>query len=164
MCLVSLIFAGCSNLGALFRDEVHDPMPEPVSIDMNVVTANTQFGFNLFDEIRKTEQDKNIFISPLSISIALAMTLNGASGETQQAMANTLQLQGSDAESINTGYAGLRQALQVADPKVILTITNSLWARQDVPFKQDFLQRNTKYFGADGLGTQFHGPKHLNND
>lgn len=160
MCLVSLIFAGCSNLGAIFRDEGRDES-EPISIDMNIVTANTQFGFNLFDEIRKTEQDKNIFISPLSISIALAMTLNGASGETEQAMANTLQLQGLDTESINTGYAGLRQALQVADPKVILTIANSLWARQDVPFKQDFLQRNTEYFKATVSTLDFMDPNTL---
>ena len=160
MCLVSLIFAGCNNLGAIFRDEGQDA-PEPVSIDMNIVTANTQFGFNLFDEIRKTEQDKNIFISPLSISIALAMTLNGASGETEQAMANTLQLQALDPESIHTGYAGLRQALQVADPKVILTIANSLWARQDVPFKQDFLQRNTEYFKATVSTLNFTDPNTL---
>ena len=160
MCLVSLIFAGCSNLGAIFGDEGRDES-EPVSIDMNIVTANTQFGFNLFDEIRKTEQDKNIFISPLSISIALAMTLNGASGETEQAMANTLQLQGLDTESINTGYAGLRQALQIADPKVILTIANSLWARQGVPFKQDFLQRNTEYFKATISTLNFTDPNTL---
>ncbi len=160
MCLVSLIFAGCSNLGAIFRDEGRDE-PETISIDTNVVTANTQFGFNLFDEIRKTEQDKNIFISPLSISIALAMTLNGAASETEQAMANTLQLQGLDTESINTGYAGLRQALQVADPKVVLTIANSLWARQDVPFKQDFLQRNTEYFEATVSTLDFTDPNTL---
>ena len=160
VCLVALIFAGCNDLGAIFGDEGRDE-PEPVSVDMNVVTANTQFGFNLFDDIRKTEQDKNIFISPLSISIALAMTLNGASGETEQAMANTLHLQGLDSESRNAGYAGLRQALQVADPKVILTIANSLWARQGVPFKQDFLQRNTKYFGAEVSTLNFMDPSTL---
>ena len=162
VCLVSLIFAGCNNLGSIFGDEGQlDPEPASIDIDMNVVTANTQFGFNLFDEIRKTEQDKNIFISPLSISIALAMTLNGASDETEQAMANTLQLQGLDTEAINTGYAGLRQALEVADPKVILTIANSLWARQGVPFKQDFLQRNTEYFGAEISTLNFTDPNTL---
>ncbi|MDE0399464.1 MAG: serpin family protein [Candidatus Poribacteria bacterium] len=160
MCLVSLLFAGCNNLGAIFRDEGRDE-PETVSIDTNLVTANTQFGFDLFNEIRKIEEDKNIFISPLSISIALAMTLNGASGETEQAMANTLHLQGLGSEAINPGYAGLRQALQVADPKVILTIANSLWARQGVPFKQDFLQRNTQFFGAEVSTLDFTDPNTL---
>ncbi|MCY3744217.1 MAG: serpin family protein [Candidatus Poribacteria bacterium] len=158
--LVSLIFAGCNDLGAIFRDQVQVE-PETISIDTNVATANTQFGFDLFNDIRKTEEDKNIFISPLSISIALAMTLNGASGETQQAMTNTLQLKGLDFASINTGYAGLRHALQTSDPKVTLTIANSLWARQDVPFKQDFLQRNTQFFGAEVSTLDFTAPNTL---
>ena len=160
ICLVSLIFAGCNNLSAIFGDEGQDE-PETVSIDINVVTANTRFGFDLFNDIRKIEQDKNIFISPLSISIALAMTLNGASGETEQAMTNTLYLQQLDSESINTGYAGLRHTLQTSDPKVTLTIANSLWARQDVPFKQDFLQRNTEYFGAEVSTLDFTDPNTL---
>ena len=160
MCLVSLIFAGCDNLGAIFRDEGRSD-PETISINTNVVAANTEFGFDLFNDLRKNEQNKNIFISPFSISVALAMTVNGASGETEQAMTNTLHLQGLDSESINTGYAGLRQALQVADPKVTLAIANSLWARQGVPFRQDFLQRNTEYFGAEVSTLDFLDPNTL---
>lgn len=132
--------------------------PEIGFFDDSVVTANTQFGFKLFDEIRKTEQDKNIFISPLSVSLALAMTLNGAAGETEQAMTNTLQLQGLDAEAINVGYAGLRQTLLTSDPKVTLTIANSLWARQGMSFKQDFLQRNIRFFGAEISTLDFNDP------
>ena len=94
-CLVSLMFTGCNDIGSIFRDAMQND-PEVVLINTNVVTANTQFGFNLFNDIRKTEQNRNIFISPFSVSVALAMTLNGASGETEQAMTNTLQLQGLD--------------------------------------------------------------------
>lgn len=148
---VILLFAGCDE----FRKEV---APEMGPIDTRVVPANTQFGFNLFNEIRKTEQDKNIFISPLSVSLALAMTLNGAAGETEQAMTNTLQLQGLDAEAINTGYAGLSKFLQTSDPKVILTIANSLWARQGIPFKADFLERNTQSFEAEISTLDFNEP------
>ena len=156
-CPVLLIFAGCDE----FRVDMFDkkePESEIGSIDDRVVTANTQFGFNLFDEIRKTEQDENIFISPLSVSLALAMTLNGAAGETEQAMTNTLQLQGLDAEVINVGYAGLRQTLLTSDPKVTLAIANSLWARQDVPFNQSFLQRNAHFFGAEISTLNFSDP------
>ncbi len=160
--LVSLLIlcTGCNNLSALLPDDRQNE-PEPVSIDTNVVTANTRFGFDLFNEIRQTEENKNIFISPLSVSIALAMALNGAAGETEQAMTNTMHLQGLDAESINVGYAGLRGALQTSDPKVTLTIANSLWARQGVPFKQDFLQRNTEYFGAEIATLDFMDPNTL---
>ena len=161
MGLVSLLICtGCSNLSALLSDDAQNE-PETVAINTNVVSANTRFGFDLFNEIRQTEQNKNIFISPLSVSIALAMTLNGAAGETEQAITSTLQLQGLDSESINVGYAGLRGALQTSDPKVTLTIANSLWARQGVPFKQDFLQRNTQYFGAEIATLDFMDPNTL---
>ena len=154
-CSVLLLFTGCDE----FRVDMFEKKePEIGSVDGSVVTANTKFGFNLFDEIRKTEQGKNIFISPLSISTALAMTLNGASGETEQAMTNTLQLQGLGSESINVGYAGLRQILLTSDPKVTLTIANSLWARQEFSFKPDFLQRNTQFFGAEISTLDFNDP------
>ena len=156
-CSVLLLFAGCDE----FRTDMFDKKEvklEVGPIDNSVVTANTKFGFNLFDEIRKTEQGKNIFISPLSISTALAMALNGASGETEQAMTNTLQLQGLGSESINRGYAGLRQILLTSDPKVTLAIANSLWARQEFSFKPDFLQRNTQFFGAEISTLDFDDP------
>lgn len=155
-----LIYTGCNNLAALLPDDGPNE-PDTVAIDTDVVTANTRFGFDLFNELRQAEQDKNIFISPLSISIALAMTLNGASGETEQAMTHTMQLHGLDAESINAGYAALRGALETSDPKVVLTIANSLWARQGVPFTQEFLQRNTEYFGAEISTLDFMDPNTL---
>ena len=147
MCLVLLMCIGCDEFGSTLHEMMQDE-PDVALINNRIVSANTEFGFNLFNEIRRTEQDKNIFISPVSISIALAMTLNGAAGETEQALRNTLQLQGLSAGSVNAGYAGLHQMLLKSDPKVTLTIANSLWARQGIPFKQDFLQRNTQFFGA----------------
>ena len=156
-CSVLLLFAGCDE----FRVDMFDkkePQFEIGPTDGSVVTANTKFGFNLFNEIRKTEQGKNIFISPFSISVALAMTLNGAAGGTEQAMTDMLQLQGLNSESINVGYAGLHQTLSTSDPKVTLAIANSLWARQDVQFKQDFLQRNTQFFEAEISTLDFSKP------
>ncbi len=129
--------------------------------DPNVVTANTKFGFDLFNEIRKNEQDKNIFISPFSVSVALAMTLNGASGETEQAMIDTLQLQDIDTNSINSSYSQLQQTLQASDPKVTLTIANSLWGNEGFSFKSDFLQRNTQFFNAEISILDFLDPSSL---
>lgn len=142
--LTLLIFTGC--------ERELDPeiiKSEPGTFDPNIVSANTKFGFDLFNEIRKTDQDKNIFISPFSVSVALAMTLNGAAADTEQAMVNTLQLQGLGSGLINSGYSHLNQTLQTSDSKVTLTIANSLWGKQGIPFKQDFLDRNSQYFNAE---------------
>ncbi|OQX89547.1 MAG: hypothetical protein B6D65_02660, partial [candidate division Zixibacteria bacterium 4484_93] len=53
------------------------------SVDEEIISANTLFGFNLFSELVREDAGKNVFISPLSISIALGMTYNGAAGKTQ---------------------------------------------------------------------------------
>ena len=146
MCgVMLLICTGCERESDI---QINVPAIEG-TIAPGVVEANTKFGFNLFNEILKTEQDKNIFISPFSVSVALAMTLNGAADATEQAMTDTLQLQDNDSEAINTSYALLLQALKTSDPKVTLAIANSLWADQGFTFNQDFLQRNTDYFGAE---------------
>ncbi len=155
MCAILLmICTGCE------RDtNIQDTKPSLTgSIEPDVVEANTEFGFNLFNEILNAEQDKNIFISPFSVSLALAMTLNGAAETTEQAMTDTLQLQGNDSETINTNYALLLQALKTSDPKVTLEIANSLWADQHFTFNQDFLQRNTDYFGAEVSTLDFADP------
>ena len=61
---------------------------------IKLVDANNKFGFKLFSEIQKSQSNENVFISPISIAIALSMTYNGAAGETQEAMAKTLNFQG----------------------------------------------------------------------
>lgn len=89
-------------------------------VDTKVITANTQFGFKLFSEIVNPGIRKNIFISPTSIAIALAMTYNGARSETQKAMAKTLELQGISLPDINSANAALIAAVQNVDDKVQL--------------------------------------------
>ena len=118
------------------------------SVDEEVISANTLFGFNLFSELVREDAGKNVFISPLSISIALGMTYNGAAGKTQEAMAKALELKGMKLEKINPGYAGLMKDLKSSDPRVELLIANSLWARREVEFEPDFLKRNKEFYKA----------------
>ncbi|MDZ7345109.1 MAG: hypothetical protein ONA90_11420, partial [candidate division KSB1 bacterium] len=108
------------------------------TLDSRLVAANSRFGFNLFSKLVTQEHDKNIFISPSSIAFALAMTYNGAAEATQQAMAKALELQGMSLQDINQANAELRTMLENPDPKVQLTIANSLWTRKGVSFKPAF--------------------------
>lgn len=154
-CLGFLITSGCD------RDDMSNKPRDIGEINTEVIDANTQFGFNLFNEIRQTENDNNIFISPFSVSVALVMLLNGASGETEQSMTDALQLQSIDSETINTGYAELQQVLQTSDPKVTLTIANSLWAHnanEHFTFYPDFLQENKEFFNAEITELNLHDP------
>jgi serine protease inhibitor len=125
------------------------PIPKPnMNLDPKLVTANTKFGFKLFSEINQGNKQENIFISPSSVAIALAMTYNGAQGKTQKAMSKALELEGLTLQQINSSNAALKSLLENPDPQVQLTIANSLWANQKVTFQPDFLQRNRDFYKA----------------
>ena len=128
------------------------------SVDSKLVDANTKFGFKLFQEVLKQDSNKNVFISPTSIAIALSMTYNGASGKTQQAMANALEFQGMSLQDINQANEVLKATLEKADPDIQLSIANSLWARQGIPFKPEFMQKNQQFYGATVTDLDFAKP------
>jgi len=116
-------------------------------VDTKLIEANSRFGFKLFQEIIQTEGDQqNIFVSPTSVAIALSMLYNGAEGRTSAAMAKTLEIQ--EIDNINRSYGALKASLENPEPDVQLTIANSLWARQGVNFKSEFIQKTKQFYGA----------------
>ncbi len=135
--------------------------PRPMTqkpVDSKLMAANVRFGFKLFTETLKQENNKNVFVSPSSVAIALAMVYNGAAGETQQAMARAMELQGISLSELNQTNAELIKLLKNPDPKVQLAIANSLWARQGIPFKPEFLQRNQQFYDAKVTELDFKDP------
>jgi serine protease inhibitor len=123
----------------------------PINIELSreqLVDANTQFGFKLFQQLQQQQSDRNVFVSPSSVAIALSMTYNGANGATKKAMNEALQLNGMDVAVLNRGNESLKEALEGSDPKVKLKIANSLWAKQGVNFNPDFLRRNENFYKA----------------
>ncbi|BAY76900.1 serpin family proteinase inhibitor I4 [Nostoc linckia NIES-25] len=159
---------GCSQVDSNKSALAQSSLPQPetplekktVKADTKIVQSNNKFGFKLFSEVNKTDGgEKNVFISPSSVAIALAMTYNGASGSTQQAMAKTLELQGMNLSEINSAYAAvLKQLLENPDAKVQLKIANSLWANQQVKFQPDFLQRTENFYQAKVSNLNFQDP------
>ncbi|PMB42565.1 proteinase inhibitor I4 serpin [Fischerella thermalis CCMEE 5205] len=126
--------------------------------DTKLILANTKFGFKLFEEVLKQENNKNVFISPASVAIALDMTYNGANGSTQQAMAKALELQGLSLQEINSSNAALKQLLENSDPEIQLNIANSLWANQGVKFNPDFIKKNQDFYQAKVTNLNFQDP------
>lgn len=131
-------------------------------VDSKLVDANTKFGFKLFQEVLKQDSKRNVFVSPTSIAIALSMTYNGASGETQQAMANALELQGMSLDNINQANNTLKASLENADPAVQMSIANSLWARQGISFNPEFIKQNQQFYGAKVTELDFAKPDSSN--
>lgn len=138
------------------EDQKNNPASD--TVDTRLVSANTRFGLKLFAEIAKQDAGKNLFVSPASVGLALAMTYIGAVGETKAAMERALETQGMTHAELNQAYAQLRAALESADPKVQLNIANSLWARKGITFNPDFIQRNKQFYGAEVTALDFGDP------
>lgn len=135
------------------------PSANDTAVKPKLVAANNQFGFKLFQQTLRQDRGKNIFISPSSVAIALAMTYNGANGSTQEAMARTLELQGLSLTEINQANAALHKSLETADPEVKIAIANSLWANQGFTFKPEFIQRNQQFYQAKLTELNFRNPQ-----
>ena len=167
-CLI-LIICGCllallclsgrsdSNSAEDIADNILKPIDDPGF--SSVASANTKFGFKLLHDLREQEAGPNIFISPLSISIALTMTYNGAVGETERAMAEVLEIDALDLSTINNSNKALRNSLENPDPKVEISIANSIWSRQGFDFNQEFLEQNRVFFGAEIASLDFNSPQ-----
>lgn len=128
------------------------------TLDPRLAAADVKFGFKLYAELSRQTAEQNIFVSPASVALCLAMAYNGAEGETRQAMARALETQAMSLDELNRAYSGLRAALENPDAKVKLQIANSLWARQGLKFKPDFIRRTQDYFGAQVTALDFSDP------
>lgn len=136
-------------------------LAKPAGFTNNALSdANAKFGFNLLTELYNQKPGTNIFISPLSISLALTMTYNGALGETKQAMAKTLEIEGMDLGAVNQANAELRKILKSAEPQIELAIANSIWLRDTFDeVNPDFLERNDRFFAAEIASLDFDDPQ-----
>jgi len=153
--ILAFIFLGCE------RDAVTPGNPEPrelTTLEKNLVQSENKFGLKLFREIVAAEKDTNIFISPLSVSMALGMTLNGANGATFDAMQSTLEFTGMTTQEINESYHSLREFLLTLDSRVLMNIANSIWYKKGYHFQQEFIDLNKNYFDAEVTDINFSDP------
>jgi serpin B len=111
------------------------------------VTGNNSFAFELFKNVFST--DKNTFISPYSISSALAMTYAGARNETEKQMSNVMHY---DLNQINThqGFFELNAMLGKisSDSAIKFSIANALWKLDYFSIKKNYLDLTKKYYDA----------------
>ncbi|MBE9127600.1 serpin family protein [Coleofasciculus sp. LEGE 07092] len=155
--VLSLVGWGDAKESANAQEDTSLQTSNPV-VNAELVAADNRFSFKLFSEILKQQPNENIFVSPSSVAIALAMTYNGTGGETRQVMAQTLELEGMSLEEINEGNAALNTSLENADPHVQLSIANSLWTAESKPVKPEFLQNIQNFYEAKVQNLNFGNP------
>src|SRR5260370_4956419 len=79
------------------------------SQEQQLIQADNRFAIGLLKQVTADTRDTlpNLFISPLSVAMALAMTYNGAAGTTEAAMRSTLELDSLSVADVNVVYRGL---------------------------------------------------------
>ncbi|MGA2297519.1 MAG: serpin family protein [FCB group bacterium] len=130
--------------------------------EKHIVSSGNNFGLNLFQEVNREEGDKNIVLSPLSVSMALGMTVNGAAGSTRDSMLNTLEMLGISIDQVNSSYQSLINLLLNMDSKVQFELANSIWYRNTWVFEQSFFDVCNKYFNSQVTGLNFDDPSAKN--
>jgi serpin B len=113
--------------------------------------GNSSFAFDLYRTL--AAEDGNLFFSPYSISVALAMTYAGAEGETARQMAEALHFtlpENPLHEAFNAYSLDLeaRAEAEVEGTPFELSIANSLWGQQGFPFLPEYLDLLAENYGA----------------
>jgi serpin B len=117
------------------------------------VEGNSGFAFDLYQALR--DKDGNLFYSPYSISLALAMTYAGARGETEKQMADTLHFVlpqdrlHRTLNSLDIELASRGEGAKGKDEKGFrLNVVNAIWGQKDYKFLSEFLDTLAQNYGA----------------
>jgi serpin B len=164
------VIVGMSLASSCDRNEVETPagkLPDPIHIQLRAaekerVSADQSFAFSFFENVfdeESLDKDRNFMVSPLSLSMALAMTRNGAAGDTKTAMQQALRWRNfTDDASINDYYKKLKEALLKTDPSTKLSIANAIFTNQSVVIHPHFISTNRSYFDATVQQVDFSNP------
>jgi serpin B len=155
--LLVLPLIGCNQAAGgelLMSDKPRETSPDVSEADLALlVEGNTAFAFDLYQALKA--KDGNLFYSPHSISVALAMTYAGARGETAEQMATTLQFL-LEQDGLHPAFnwldvelASRGEGAQGKDGEGFrLNIVNAIWGQEDYEFLSGFLDVLAENYGA----------------
>jgi serine protease inhibitor len=161
---VAVFLVACSDPSAPPGEPpVIAALPRPLtSVESEMVAAANTFGVSLLKEVNESFADSNVFMSPLSASMALGMTMNGAEGTTFTEMRSALGFGPRTYDELNGAYQSLIEVLRGLDPKVEFKIANAIY--YDVvdigaALEPTFLAESRQYFDAEVKGLDFRLPQ-----
>ncbi len=157
--LLAMLFFGSS----CEKEQNSASQPKVIKLSaeqFSLVDASNRFAFDLVRQVNKSEKsDVNLFISPMSVHMALGMAWNGAAGNTKTEMSQTLYFPSLTDEKLNVAYSNLINELLSADEKVEMKLANSIWYRNTFWVKKNFLDINKNYFKAEVTPLDFANPQ-----
>ena len=158
VCSIVLNLTGCATkvqAADLMEGVKANTVPGKAADDA-FAQSQMRLAVDLFQSSVLESKDENVLISPLSIQLALAMTANGADGDTKAEMEALLGGEIS-LEDLNEYLYSYVNNLPSAE-KYKLQIANSIWFRDDegrLQVEKGFLQKNADYYGAQAYKAVF---------
>lgn len=119
-----------------------------------VVQGNNAFAFDLYTVV--AHEKGNLFLSPFSISSALAMTYAGARGQTASQMEKALHFDSASA-GLNSGFSELMKRFNASGKSYQLSVANALWGQTGILFYPEFVNVTEKYYGAGFMEVDYAG-------
>ncbi|HEX5222282.1 MAG TPA: serpin family protein [Verrucomicrobiae bacterium] len=129
----------------------------PVDQD-KLASANTGFAFKLLTAIAKEQPEKNIFISPYSVSTVLQMVENGASGKTKAELRQALGIPALSQSAQNEANRVLSRVINAGTTNFVLNTANAIWYRSSIPVKPAFIACNQDFYQATVEALNFNDP------
>jgi serpin B len=133
---------------------------ELTAAERALISASDTFGTAFLAAVNSTRGSDNVFLSPLSVSVALGMTMNGANGTTYDEMRAGLGFGTLRQDQINQSYKSLIALLLGVDSHVTFKIANSIWSDQRFAtvVEPAFLSAVQQNFGAEARVLDFTSP------
>lgn len=161
--VLGAVLAGCdgpTGPGGSNQPEPLKSLPRALSAtEQQTLAASNQFAFGLLREVSARDTSRNVFVSPLSATMALGMTMNGARGTTLDGMRTALGFGTMSLQDIDASYRSLIDLLKGLDSGIDFRLANSIWAKQGFPFEQSFYDATRTYFDAQLTALDFADPK-----
>jgi serpin B len=120
-----------------------------------LIEVGNDFAVDLLRQIHAAMPDSTVFISPLSASMALGMTMNGGAGTTRDQMGAMLGFGAMPLPEINASYEQLIELLRDLDPRVDFRLANAIFHRGDIRMEAPFLSVVRDHFDAEVAGLDF---------
>ena len=122
---------------------------KPAQPVINLTSANISFALDVYRQLSVMTPGDNIFVSPLSISAALAMTYLGARGDTASLMKNVLRLESLSDTDVHAAFGELLATLNEPNAPYTLRTASRLFVSRQHNFLDDFVSATRKHYGAE---------------
>ena len=111
------------------------------------IDANNQFAFTFYNQVT-SDNNENVFFSPLSVSTAFAVVYEGAKGKTSEEISKVFGFQTNDSER-RSSFKNIIKNLNEPDSQYALNIANAIWLAQDFKPISDYVETSKIYYESE---------------